>query len=220
MADPQTARKNMVDGQIHTHGVIIPGILEAFESVPREKFVPELFEKIAYNDEDIALGHDRYLMEPAVHARLIQALELKPEDVVLDIGGGTGYGAAILSSLASTVVVLESEKEFTDKASKLWEGLGLCNVAVFSGALEKGHPENAPYDSVIINGAVDNVPEEILQQLANGGRLVAIVKEPGNIMGDARLFYKDEDGHVSSHSLFSAGTPYLSGFAPRPDFRF
>lgn len=220
MADPQTARKNMVDGQIHTHGVIIPEILEAFESVPREKFVPELFEKIAYNDEDIALGHDRYLMEPAVHARLIQALELKPEDVVLDIGGGTGYGAAILSSLASTVVVLESEKEFSDKAAKLWESLGLCNVAVFVGALERGHAANAPYDSIIINGAVAHVPEEILAQLAPKGRLVAIVKEAGNVMGDARLFYKDEAGHVSSQSLFSAGTPYLAGFTPRPDFQF
>lgn len=220
MADPQKARKNMVDGQIHTHGVITPEILQAFESVPREQFVPELFTKNAYNDEDIPLGHNRYLMEPAVHARLIQALELTADDVALDIGGGTGYGAAILSSIVSTVVVLESEKELAKKAIRLWEKLGLCNIAIFEGALQKGHAENAPYDSIIINGAVSDVPQEILEQIAPNGRLVAIVKEPSHVMGEARLYQKDEDGHVSFYTLFEAGTPYLQGFEPRPQFNF
>lgn len=220
MSDPQTARKNMVDGQIHTHGVVVPEILEAFETVPRESFAPELFEKNAYNDEDIPLGEGRYMLEPAVHARLVQALELKPDDVVLDIGGGTGYSAAILSNLASTVVVLESDHEFASKAAKLWESLGLCNIVAFEGALEQGHPNNAPYDSIIINGAVADVPPQILDQLAPEGRLVTVVKRAGNVMGEARLYQKDEHGHVSAYPLFEAGTPYLAGFEPRPEFQF
>lgn len=220
MIDFQQARKNMVDSQIHTHGVIVPALLQAFEDTPREAFVPEPYANMACNDEDIPLGDGRYLLEPSVHARMIQALEIGSEDVVLDIGGGSGYSAAILSVLASTVVVLENRQEFIDHGAKVFDSMGLCNIVSFLGPLEEGHPKHAPYDSVIINGAVAEVPQKILDQLVPKGRLVCVVKEAGHVMGQARIFQKSEEGHISSYALFDAGTPYLQGFAPAPEFRF
>ncbi|MEM7618051.1 MAG: protein-L-isoaspartate O-methyltransferase [Pseudomonadota bacterium] len=216
----QKARKNMVDCQIHPAGIIDMALLDSFETVPREMFVPDSYKNNAYNDEDIELGHGRYLLEPSVHARMIQALDLKPDDVVLMIGGGTGYGAAILSPLVSTVVVVESDKDLLSKASRLWSQLDFCNIAAIEGDLREGNAENAPYDSILINGAVNEVPESILKQLAPKGVLISIVKKPGNVMGQARLFQNNGDGTFSSHAVFDAGTPYLSGFEPKPEFQF
>ncbi|MEZ5813406.1 MAG: protein-L-isoaspartate O-methyltransferase [Alphaproteobacteria bacterium] len=220
MINLQQARKNMVDCQIRPNGVVMPELLEAFETVPRELFVPTNYRNMACNDEDIPLGEGRYLLEPAVHAKMLQALEPQPDDVVLLIGGGIGYGAAILSSLVSTVVVVESQTKLIEWANKAWDETGLCNIASFEGPLEEGVPKNAPYDSIVINGAVSAVPEQILAQLVPGGRLVCIVREAGQGIGQARLFRKSKDGKCSSFTLFDAGTPYLKGFEPKPDFRF
>ncbi|MEO5368408.1 MAG: hypothetical protein H7831_19040, partial [Magnetococcus sp. WYHC-3] len=139
MADCSKARKNMVDCQIHTFGVVDPGVLEAFSAVPREMFVPDQYKTIAYNDEDIPLGDGRYMLEPAVYAKMVQALELKPDDVVLEIGGGSGYGAAVLSGLVSTVVVVESDAAFIERANNIWQALDLCNVALLEGPLQVGN---------------------------------------------------------------------------------
>ncbi len=216
----EQARKNMVDGQIHTNGVIDPRILDAFQKTPRESFVPEALRNSAFNDEDIKVADGRYIMEPSVHARLIQALDLKPDSVVLDIGGGTGYSAAILSELVSTVVILESEQPFLDKFGEVCETLNICNVASFIGPLQEGNAEHAPYDSIIINGAVANVPQAILDQLAPEGRLVCVVKQAGKPIGSGTLFKKAANGTVSSFPLFDAATPYLSGFEPEATFQF
>jgi len=220
MLDFQAARKNMVDCQVHTSGVMFPALLEAYKAIPREEFIPAEKKNVAYNDEDIALCDGRYLIEPAVHARMIQALDLTTDHVVLDIGGATGYSAAILSSIVSTVVVLESNQDFIKHATQVWENLGLCNIAAFEGALAKGNDGHAPYDSIIINGAVASVPDEILGQLVPGGRLVCIVKRAGHIMGEATLFERSKAGDIASYPLFDAATPYLQGFEPQPEFRF
>jgi len=221
MADFQQVRKNMVNGQISTNGVITPKILEAFENTPRELFVPEKYKDLACNDEDIPLGQGRFILEPSVHAKMIQALEPKADDVVLEIGGGTGYGAAILSPLVSTVVVTESEPECIAKAQKLWDSLGLCNIAVFEGPLAKGNPEHGPYDSIIIKGAVSSVPEQILNQLNEGGQLICVIKTAEKTTGQVTLFKKlGGEGQYSSYPLFDAATPYLQGFEPKETFCF
>ncbi len=220
MADFQQARKNMVEGQIHPNGVIMPELLEAFETTPRELFVPSDYKNLACNDEDIPLGGGRYLLEPSVHARMIQALEPKADDVVLDIGGGTGYGAAVLSPLVSTVVVVENENELIERVSQVWKEMGLCNIASFEGPLNEGNAANAPYDSIVIAGAVAEVPPQIIDQLVPHGRLVCIIKEAGHVMGQARIYQKSEDGQYSSYALFDAGSPYLKGFEPKPVFQF
>lgn len=216
----EQARKNMVDSQIHTNGVIDQRILDAFERIPREEFVPEFMRKSAFNDEDLKIAEGRYIMEPSVHARLIQALDLKPESVVLDIGGGTGYSAAILSSIVSTVVILESEQSMLDHFSEKCDHLGICNIASFIGPLAEGNADHAPYDSIIINGAVSAVPQAILDQLAPNGRLVCVVKPAGKPIGSGTVFQKTENGTVSSYPLFDAATPYLHGFEPEETFSF
>lgn len=216
----QQARTNMVDCQIHTSGVVSEAVLAAFETVPRELFVPKNLQKVAYTDEDISMGEGRFLLEPAVHAKMVQAAALKPTDVVLDIGCGTGYSAAILSSMATTVVAVEECQKWLGAAEKVWQDLGVCNVVSFNGKLTKGSPEHAPFDAIFINGAVSEIPENIVAQLAPDGRLVTVIKAPGETMGRAVIVQSLGAGQFSSYNLFSAGSPYLPGFAPKPAFTF
>lgn len=220
MTDFKAARRNMVDCQIRTNGVIDERILDAFLTIPRELFVPAAKAPIAYNDEDIPLGSGRVVLEPAVHARMIQALELTGNCVVMDIGGGSGYSAAILSSLASTVVAIETEQGVIDAATKLWHQLDCCNIAGLTGALAEGNPEHAPYEAILMNGAVTEIPQKLVRQLTPGGRLVAVVKKPGEVMGSVTLVRHSAEGQYSAYPLFNAGTPYLEGFAPEPAFQF
>lgn len=219
MTDFQKARINMVDGQIHTAGVIIPAILAAFEAIPREIFVPNALQGISYTDEDLNVAPGRILLEPQIHARMVQALDLKPSDVVLDIGGSTGYSAAILSSMVTTVVALEDDQQFIDRATKLWNDLDLCNIVPLLGTLSAGSAKHAPFDSIVINGAVAVVPDALLQQLAENGRLIAVVKEKDATMGHVTLIRRLGEKSFSSVVLMSAGTPYMAGFEPETTFK-
>lgn len=210
----------MVDGQIHTAGVVSAAILSAFETVPRERFVPEAMQNVAYSDEDLLISAGRYLMEPITHAKMVQAVLPRTDDVVLDIGGATGYSAAILSSLVTTVVALESNGDFLKRATRLWEEIGAVNVVPMPGDMFLGNEENAPFSLIFMNGAVCEIPRGIVAQLEKGGRLITIVKKPGAVMGDVTLVTHTGDGDYSSYSLFSAGCPYLPGFAPKQKFEF
>lgn len=219
------ARTNMVDGQIHTAGVVNPALLQAFQTIPRESFVPENRRNIAYCDENIHLGHGRYLVEPIAYSKMLQAADLKPDDVVLNIGGGTGYSSAILSTMVSTVVALDNNEEFVKKSQTVLDGLDICNVVFLKGDHRKGSPKHAPYSLIIINGSVVDIPEELLAQLSPEGRLIAIVKKPDEVLGNVVIMHKNNSKDLgetgfSSYTLFSAGCPYLEGFEPRSNFVF
>ncbi len=220
MTDFSQARTNMVDGQIHTAGVVDPRILQAFETIPRELFVPEKSQSIAYTDEDIEIGQGRFLLEPITHAKMIQAVQPKKSDIVLDIGIGAGYSSAILSPMVTTIIALETNKRQIDKASRLWNKIGACNIALIEGKLENGVPDQAPYSLIVINGAVSEVPETVLNQMETNGRLITIVKKPGQPIGRATLFMKSKSGTISSKPLFDAAVPFLKGFEPKPQFEF
>ncbi len=205
-------RTNMIDGQIHTAGVVNEAILNAFQTTPRELFLPEKLKAVAYTDENLDIGQGRYLMEPIVHSKMLQAIEPTSSDVVLDIGCGSGYSSAILSSIVSTVIAVENNKRQIDKANRAWESLDCCNIALIDNKLNEGEPEHAPYSMIVINGAVTEVPSAILDQLDINGRLVTVVTKAGQKNGQAMLFVKNQNGSVSSKALFDASIPFLKEF--------
>ncbi len=214
-------RVKMVDGQIRTTDVTNAALLEAMLAVPREKFIGGANPALAYIDEDIrvATGAEgpRYLMEPSPLARLIQLADVGPSDTVLDVGCGTGYGSAILSRLARSVVALESDSQLAAQAAATLAELGCGNVEVVAGALRDGQPARAPFDVILINGSVEEVPQALLDQLAEDGRLV-VVQGHGNA-GIACLFLKTT-GAVTGRRAFNAAIKPLPGFERTRVFEF
>ena len=218
MVDFATARLNMVESQIRTNKVTDPHLLDAFETIPRERFVPERLRGIAYIDEDVALGGERYVMEPMVLAKLLQAARPGPEDVALDLGCGSGYATAILSRLVATVVALEADAALAAAAIRTLDELEIDNAVVVEGPLAEGYPRQAPYNIILLGGAVAEVPAAIADQLAEGGRLVTVVSV-GAGLGRATLMQRD-GGVISSRILCDAAVPVLPGFEAAPGFVF
>ena len=218
MVDFAAARSNMVESQIRTNKVTDPHLLDAFETIPRERFVPEPLRGIAYIDEDVALGGERFVMEPMVLAKLLQAARPGPGDVALDLGCGSGYATAILSRLVATVVALEVDAALAAAANQTLDELEIDNAVVVEGQLAEGYPKQAPYNVILLNGAVSEVPLAIADQLAEGGRLVTVVSV-GAGLGRATLMRRDS-GVISSRILCDASVPVLPGFEAAPGFVF
>jgi protein-L-isoaspartate(D-aspartate) O-methyltransferase len=216
MNDYQSVRLNMVESQVRPNKVTDPAILDALLAVPRELFVPKGLRGIAYIDEDVPLGNGRYLMEPMVFARLLQAAEIGRGDSVLDIGCGLGYSTAVIARIARRVVAVEEDLGLVPDARTLLAGMP--NVTLVESRLAHGCPQHAPYDVIVLGGAVSNVPPAILEQLGEGGRLVTVLHAE-NGMGKAVLMTR-RDGVLGQRIIFDAGTPLLPGFAPQPEFVF
>lgn len=220
-ADFAELRTKMVDGQLRTTDVNDPAILEAMFAVPREAFVDEKRRALAYIDEDIEIAPPRpgsaarYLMEPSPFGKLVQLAEITPTDRVLDVGAGTGYSSAVLARLAASVVALESDPELAERARALLADT--ANVTVVAGRLEDGHAGGAPYDVILIEGAAERLPDTLLAQLGEGGRLVA-VEGRGNA-GVARLYIRT-GGSITSRGAFNAAVKPLPGFERTPVFEF
>ena len=218
MVDFAAARWNMVESQLRTNKVTDLRVLDAFENVPRELFVPEPLRGIAYIDEDVALGGGRFVMEPRVLARLLQAAQPGPEDMALDLGCGSGYATAILSRLVATVVALEDDAALAEAANRTLDKLEIDNAVVVEGRLAAGYPKQAPYNVILLGGAVAEIPAAIADQLAEDGRLVTVVSAgPG--LGRATLMRRD-GGVISSRVLYDASLPVLPGFEAEPGFVF
>lgn len=208
----------MVENQIRTNRITNTGVIEALDTVPREAFVPKQLRGVAYLDEDIDLGGGRYLMEPLVFAAMLQAIDIGPGDVVLDVGCGTGYSAAVLARLASTVVALESDAEMAVRAGALLAGLSVDNVAVVSGSLTEGDPGHGPYPVIVIEGAVPRIPDRLQRQLADSGRLVAVVTGATGL-GRVTLVSRIGDG-FSSRVILDASVRSLPEFQREAEFIF
>ncbi|HEV8260405.1 MAG TPA: protein-L-isoaspartate O-methyltransferase [Burkholderiales bacterium] len=215
--DYAAARRNMVETQLRPNRVTNEALLDALATVPRERFVPEALRTIAYVDEDVPIAAGRYLMEPMVLGRLLQLAEVKRGDAVLDIGCGTGYTAAVLARLAGSAVAVESDQDLASRAVTILADLGVANVTVLEGELGQGAARQAPYDVIFIEGSVDAVPPSIVEQLADRGRLVAVVRHQG--VGRATLMVR-VGGGVSSRVVFDAAVPPLPGFEAQPSFVF
>ncbi len=176
--DYAAARLNMVESQVRPNRVTDTRIVMAMLDLPRENFVPKPLRGVAYVDEDVHIGEGRYLMEPMVLARLIQAAGIELDDVVLEIGTGTGYGAAVLSRLAGKVIALESDAALANSAAQTLGALGITNVSVVDGTPIQGYPRQGPYDVILLGGGVEYIPPAIADQLGEGGRLLAVVVPP------------------------------------------
>lgn len=219
-ADFQDLRVKMVEGQVRTTDVTDAAILAAMFQVPREEFVPAQRRALAYIDEDIEFAEGRpgrFLMRASPFAKLIQLAEIRAGDLVLDIGCGTGYSSAVLARIAGFVVALESDPALAGEAGNRLAALGCDNVSVVEGPLPAGHAPQAPYDVIVVEGAVDEIPSTLTDQLKDGGRLVAVVGE--GHAGRATLWRK-EDGLVSSRPAFNAAVQPLDAFRREPEFIF
>ena len=218
MTDHAAARRNMVTGQIMTNRVTDERLIAAMEEIPRERFVPHAKQGLAYVDEDVEIAPGRYLMEPMVLARLVQEANVAASDMVLDVGCGTGYATAVLARLAGTVIALDVDASLAAEAERALSGVGADNAIVVTGPLSEGHPSQAPYDVILLGGAVEHLPQTLADQLAEGGRIVGVLREDGAV-GQATLWARHR-GALSSRCLFEASLPPLPGISRPVRFEF
>lgn len=219
--DYAAARRSMVENQLRTNRVSDPLVVAAMSEVPREAFVPPAVQSFAYRDEALPVGPGRWMMEPLALARLLQMVELRPTDLVLEVGCGTGYMAAVAARIASTVVGLESDGDLAAFATGQLAAQHVDAAVVVEGPLTEGYPKQAPYDVILFGGAVAEIPESILAQLAEGGRLAAIVRRDAGQASQGRgVLATRQNGVLSRREIFDLGVPFLPGFEPKPTFSF
>ncbi len=209
MTDYSARRTMMVDTQIRPSDVTKFPIIEAMLSVPREAFVPAEKREAAYVGEDLDLGGGRVMLEPRTLAKMLDALDIQGDDLVLDIGSGLGYSAAVIARMAEAVVAVEENEAWIEEAQSILNDHGADNVIVQQGALTEGAEQHGPYDVICIEGAVEHLPEGLAGQLKDGGRIGVLFAE--GALGVARIGYKI-DGKMNWRFAFNAGAPVLPGF--------
>ncbi|CAO3418974.1 protein-L-isoaspartate O-methyltransferase family protein [Azospirillum doebereinerae] len=218
MTDFAAARFFMVEGQIRPNKVTDHRLVDVLSETPREAFVPESARGVAYVDDDLPLGNGRYLLEPMVFARMLQYVSVQETDRVLDVGCAGGYSTAVLARLSASVVGLDSDAGLTAQANAALAAQGVVGATVATGPMAEGYAQSAPYDVIVIEGTIPEVPAALAEQLAEDGRLVAIVQDERGV-GQARLFQK-AGGVLSSRILFEAQPHALPGFAKKTPFVF
>jgi len=217
MFDAVAARRLMVDGQVRTADVTDAALLDAMLAIPRERFLPPALAPLAYLDGDIQIAPGRALLSPMVLAKLIQAARITAEDLVLDLGCGTGYSSAVLARLAGTVVALEEDAELARQARESLAAAGAAQVTLVVGPLVAGWPAAGPYDVILLNGSAEVLPEALGPQLKSGGRLVGVLGRPPATK--ATITHMIE-GHFVGRPIFDAAARLLPGFVAPPAFVF
>jgi protein-L-isoaspartate(D-aspartate) O-methyltransferase len=220
MLDFAQARRMMVESQLRTFDVTDFALLDAMDSVPREKFVLPGRENLAYIDQNLPVNEGperRFMLSPMVLARLIQALDVERSAKALDVACGLGYSSAVLARLGASVTALECDEGLAAQARTRLAAAGAADVAVACGPLEAGYAAGAPYDAILVNGAIEHRPEALLQQLAEGGRLVCVSGQGRS--AKATLFVRSGQA-FGQRNLFDAAAPLLEAFRAKPGFVF
>lgn len=215
MTDFAQRRTMMVDSQVRPNDVTSYPVIGAMLEVPREQFVPDTLRDVAYAEENLPLGNGRVLLEARTFGRMLEALNIQSTDLVLDLGCGYGYSSAIIARIAEAVVAVDDNQSCTDEAQERLAAQEIFNVAVVQAELTEGCPDQGPYDAIVIEGAIEELPAAIADQLREGGRIIALFKE-GNL-GVARLGHK-VDGRINWRFAFNATAPVLPGFVRRVQF--
>ena len=215
MADYANRRMIMVDTQVRPSDVTKFPIIDAMLEIPREDFVPDRLREAAYVGENLSLPGGRTMLEPRTLAKMLDALNIQPDQVVLDLGCGLGYSTALAARLADFVVGVEDDADRAEEAQSNLSEYGIDNAAVMLGPLAEGAAKSAPYDVIVMQGAVQDIPEMILDQLRDGGRIGAIFAE--GALGVVRIGHKN-DGTISWRFAFNAGAPIIDGFEKRSVF--
>lgn len=217
MNDNADARRAMVDCQVRPSDVTNFGIIQAMLDVPRDRFVPAPLRGVAYSEAEIALGEGRMLLPPRTFAKMLEAAQIEPGDLVLDLAPGTGYGSAVLSHLATAVISVEPDQAMAAQANTAITALEIDNVVISAGDPTQGDAAHGPFDVIFVNGAVAEVPAALTDQLKVGGRLVAIVADGGR--SQCRVLVRGP-ATVSSRFAFDASAPILPGFEKASAFAF
>lgn len=189
----------MIEQQLRPHGITDRDVLRVMGEVPREEFLPTPLRRHAYDDRALGIGHGQTISQPLVVAAMTQALGLKPEDRVMEVGTGSGYQAAILARLASRVVTVEREPALAEAAAANLRRLGFDNVLVVLGDGRLGWPEEAPYDATLVAAAAPEVPPALVEQLAEGGRLVMPLGRWASDFQELSLLTKAGDRFSTRH---------------------
>ena len=215
MSEFATRRVMMVDTQVRPSDVTKFPIIDAMLSVPRETFVPDDKREVAYVGENLALAPGRVVLEARTLAKLLDALDVQPGDLVLDLGCGLGYSTAVIARLAETVVAVEEDEALAADAQRILSEEGVDNAVVMTGRLAEGAAKCAPYDVITLEGGVEVMPETLLAQLKDGGRIGAVFMD--GAVGTAKVGYKI-DGRMTWRPVFNAAAPVLPGFRKAQGF--
>jgi protein-L-isoaspartate(D-aspartate) O-methyltransferase len=215
MTDFAARRRIMVDTQVRPSDVTKFPIIDAMLSVARETFVADAQREAAYAGENLDLGNGRVMLEPRTLAKMLDALNISGDDLVLDIGCGYGYSAAVAARMAQAVVAVEEDEAMANEAQTLLSESGADNAFVHVGALAEGAAEHGPYDVIIVQGGVGDLPEALANQLKDGGRIACIFME--DALGVVRIGYKSGET-LSWRFEFNAGAPILPSFEKQQNF--
>ncbi len=216
MADFSMRRVMMVDTQVRPSDVTKFPIIAAMLRTPREAYVPRDLREAAYMGENVHLGAGRVVLEARTLAKLLDGLDIQPDELVLDIGCGLGYSTAIIAQLADAVMAVEEDDALATEAQRTLSAEGVDNAAVITGPLADGAARHGPYDAIILQGAVEAVPQAILDQIKDGGRIGCLFMT--GALGEARIGHKAA-GHMTWRVIFNASAPVLPGFAVKHEFR-